>query len=163
MPRNILIRFNTLLSRRRHYSWILLRRHYNKTELLKEKMVIYLTLQGHCHFNKMFEFYPHVRTSNGLIPRIFGCTSFVHVHSQNRGKLDLRAIKCVFLGYSSTQKSYKCYHHPSKFFYIFADATFAENKAYFAPYSLQGEISNMEEKDWPLIGPLDLRPILSPK
>ena len=53
------------------------------------------------------KFYPHVKTSTGLIPRLFDCTSFVHVHSQNRGKLDPRAIKYVFLGYSSTQKGYK--------------------------------------------------------
>ena len=50
------------------------------------------------------KFYPHVRTPSGLIPRVFGCTSLVHVHSQNRGKLDPKAIKYVFLGYSSTQK-----------------------------------------------------------
>ena len=61
-------------------------------------------------------FYPHFRTSNGLTPRIFGCTAFVHVHSPHRGKLDPRAIKCVFLGYSSTQKGYKCYNPLSRKF-----------------------------------------------
>ena len=30
------------------------------------------------------KFYPHVRTSSNIIPRVFGCTSFVQVHSQNR-------------------------------------------------------------------------------
>ena len=49
-------------------------------------------------------FYPLFRISNGLTPRVFGCTAFVHVHSQHRDNLDPRAIKCVFLGYSSTQK-----------------------------------------------------------
>ena len=33
---------------------------------------------------------------------IFGCTAFVHVHSQGRDKLAPRATKCVFLGYSPT-------------------------------------------------------------
>ncbi|RVW75295.1 Retrovirus-related Pol polyprotein from transposon TNT 1-94 [Vitis vinifera] len=33
-------------------------------------------------------FYPHFRTSNGLTPRVFGCTAFVHVHGQHRDKLD---------------------------------------------------------------------------
>lgn len=42
------------------------------------------------------KFYPHVKVSNGLIPRIFGCTTFVHVHSPNRGKLDPRAIACIY-------------------------------------------------------------------
>ena len=51
-------------------------------------------------------FYPHFRALNGLTPKVFGCTAFVHVHSQHGDKLDPRAIKCVFLGYSSTQKGY---------------------------------------------------------
>ena len=67
-------------------------------------------------------FYPNVSTSNQLVPRIFGtifgCVSFVHVPSGDRGKLDPRALKCVFIGYSSTQKGYKCYHPPSKKFCV---------------------------------------------
>ena len=82
-------------------------------------------------------FYPHFRTSNGLTPRVFGCTAFVHVHSQHRDKLDPRVIKFVFLGYSSTQKGYKCYNPTTKFFYISADVTFIENKLFFPKYSLK--------------------------
>ena len=59
-------------------------------------------------------FYLNLNTTNNLVPRVFGCVSFVHVHSQNKGKLDPKALKCVFVGYSSTQKGYKCYHPPSK-------------------------------------------------
>ena len=61
-------------------------------------------------------FYPHFRTSNGLTPRVCGCTAFVHVHSQDRDKLDSRAIECVFLGYSSTHKGYICYNPSTKNF-----------------------------------------------
>ena len=57
-------------------------------------------------------FYPNLHTTNNLVPMIFGFVAFVHVHNQNRGKLDPRALKCVFVGYSSTQKGYKCYHPP---------------------------------------------------
>ena len=57
--------------------------------------------------------YPNFNITNNLVPKIFGCVAFVHVHSQHRGKLDPRALKCVFVGYSSTQKGYKCYHPPT--------------------------------------------------
>jgi transposase InsO family protein len=92
-------------------------------------------------------FYPNLHTTNNLVPRIFGCVSFVHIHSQSRGKLDPRALKCVFVGYSSTQKGYKCYHPPSKKFYVSADVTFNEQESYFTTPYLQGESSIMEDKD----------------
>ena len=59
------------------------------------------------------QLYPNIQSSFNLAPQVFGCTSFVHIHNHNRGKLDPRALKCVFVGYSSTQKGYKCYHPPT--------------------------------------------------
>ena len=35
------------------------------------------------------------------------------------------------MGYSSTQKGYKCYHPPSKKFFVSADVTFSESESYF--------------------------------
>lgn len=92
-------------------------------------------------------FYPDLNMSNKLIPRIFGCVSFVHVHTHQRGKLDPRALKCVFVGYSSTQKGYKCYHPLSKKFFVSFDVTFQENIGYFTQPYPQEEISKMENKD----------------
>ena len=40
-----------------------------------------------------------------LSPRIFGCVAFVHVLNPGLDKLSPRARKCVFLGYSRTQKT----------------------------------------------------------
>ena len=59
-------------------------------------------------------------------PKVFGCVCFVHNHTPTRGKLGPRAIKCVFLGYSSTQKGYKCYHPPTRKWYVSIDVTFFE-------------------------------------
>jgi transposase InsO family protein len=39
-------------------------------------------------------------------PKVFGCTCFVHDYRNSVGKLDPRAVKCIFLGYSPTQKGY---------------------------------------------------------
>ena len=87
-----------------------------------------------------------MRTTSHLTPKIFGCVSFVNVHGSNRGKLDLRAIKYIFVGYSSTQKRYKCYHPPTKKF-VSADVTFNESESYFPATYLQRENSIKEDKD----------------
>lgn len=80
-------------------------------------------------------FYPNLPVSSNLKPRIFGCVSFVHVHSQERKKLDPRALRCVFVGYSSTQKGYKCFHPTSKKFFVSRDVIFHEEEPYFTqPY-----------------------------
>ena len=105
-------------------------------------------------------FYPDLNTTNNLVPRIFGYVSFVHIHSQNRRKLDPRALKCIFVGYSSTQKRYKCYHLPSKKFYVSVDITFNEQESYFTNLYLQGEnLTRKDKKDFLL----DLSSILMSK
>ena len=37
-------------------------------------------------------------------PKVFGCTCFVKDYRPSVGKLDPRALKCIFVGYSSKQK-----------------------------------------------------------
>ncbi|CAL2268732.1 unnamed protein product [Prunus armeniaca] len=87
---------------------------------------------------------------NHLPPRVFGCISFVHLH--HSGKLDPHSLKCIFLGYSATQKGYKCYHPPSKKFFVTRDVTFHEEHAYFSHLSsetsLQGENISSEDKSY---------------
>ena len=87
------------------------------------------------------QFYLDIRSSFNLAPRVFRSTSFVHIHIHNQGKLDPRALKCVFVVYSSTQKRYKCYHPPTKKLYVSADVTFVENKPYLSTPYIQGELS----------------------
>ena len=98
------------------------------------------------------QFYPNFNTSNNLTPRIFGCTSFVHIHNHNRGKLDPRAVKCVFVGYSSTQKGYRCYQPTSKKFFVSVDVTFNESSLFFPRPYLQGGRTHWKiRKSWRII------------
>ena len=61
------------------------------------------------------------------------------------------------MGYSSTQKGYKCYHQPTRKLYISADVTFVENKPYFSTPYLQGELSILEDEK-SAIPPLEIIP-----
>ena len=49
-----------------------------------------------------------------LTPRIFGCVAFVHLHKNQCSKLDPCALRCVFVGYATHQKGYRCYHPPTQ-------------------------------------------------
>ena len=47
----------------------------------------------------------------GIVPKlyevhVFGCVCYVHVPKEKRKKLDPKAIKCIFLGYSETSKGF---------------------------------------------------------
>ena len=42
--------------------------------------------------------------------KVFGCTAYVHVPDELRTKLNTKAEKCIFIGYSLEQKRYRCYN-----------------------------------------------------
>ena len=42
--------------------------------------------------------------------RVFGSQAYALVHVQHRRKLDDKAMKCIFVGYSSKSKVYRLYH-----------------------------------------------------
>ena len=42
--------------------------------------------------------------------KVFGCIAYVHIPDELRSKLDPKAEKCKFVGYSLEQKGYRCYN-----------------------------------------------------
>lgn len=91
--------------------------------------------------------------SSSLIPpRVFGCVVFVHLHKHQRTKLDPCAVRCVFLGYATNTKGYRCYDPTTKRYYTTMDATFLESEYYFSSLPitshLQGEIGSKDLKWW---------------
>jgi len=79
----------------------------------------------------MITFYPSIPIMTSLQTRVFRCLVFFHVHSPYRGKLDPRAIKCVFIGYAPHKKEYKFYYPQSRKVYISKDVTFHETESFF--------------------------------
>ncbi|BBH03625.1 hypothetical protein Prudu_014550 [Prunus dulcis] len=63
--------------------------------------------------------------------KVFGCVTYVHVYSHQLSKLDPCALRCVFIGYSSTQKGYKCYHPPTQKVHVTLDVNFHEEVPYY--------------------------------
>ncbi|RVW80333.1 Leucine-rich repeat receptor protein kinase MSL1 [Vitis vinifera] len=94
--------------------------------------------------------FPTTRLISIVPPKIFGCSVFVHINQQHRSKLDPRSLKCIFLGYSSNQKGYKCYSPVTRKFYNSMDVTFFETQPYYPKNDIQGENSTQEYQFWDL-------------
>ncbi|KAL0548477.1 hypothetical protein IC582_012930 [Cucumis melo] len=77
------------------------------------------------------ESYPSTRLVSEVPLRVFGCTAYVHNFGPNQTKFTPRAQACVFVGYPIRQCSYKCFHPPSRKYFVTIDVTFCENRPYF--------------------------------
>ena len=60
--------------------------------------------------------------------KVFGCNSYVQVPEQKRSKLDKKAIKCIFVGYSQKSKGYKFYNPDTHKMLLSRDAIFLESR-----------------------------------
>ena len=64
--------------------------------------------------------------------KVFGCIAYVHVPDELRTKLDPKAEKCVFIGYSLEQKGYKCYNPVMHKLRVSRDVVFDEMASWYA-------------------------------
>ena len=58
--------------------------------------------------------------------KVFGCIAYVHVPDELRKKLEPKAEKCIFIGYSLEQKGYRCYNPVKSEFRVSRDVIFDE-------------------------------------
>ena len=76
-------------------------------------------------------------------PKVFGCTCFVlDVHLQV-SKLDLKSLKCIFLGYSCVKKGYRYYCPTLRRYFVSIDVVLFET----TPFSLSSTITSPGEAD----------------
>ena len=59
--------------------------------------------------------------------RVFGCTAYAHVDT---GKLEPRAVKCIFLGYGSGVKAYRLWNPETKKILLSRNVVFNESVIY---------------------------------
>ncbi|KAL0696244.1 hypothetical protein Bca4012_063424 [Brassica carinata] len=64
--------------------------------------------------------------------RVFGCTCFVLIPGEQRNKLEAKSMKCMFIGYSPTQKGYKCYNTETRRVIVSRDVKLMEGKGFYA-------------------------------
>jgi len=65
--------------------------------------------------------------------RVFGCIAYVHVPDEKRSKLDPKAEKCIFIGYSSEQKGYRCFNPSTRKWQVSRDVVFDEMASWYSP------------------------------
>ena len=63
--------------------------------------------------------------------RVFGCLCYVLVPGEQRNKLEAKSTKAMFIGYSITQKGYKCYDPETRRVLVSRDVKFVESKGYY--------------------------------
>jgi len=62
--------------------------------------------------------------------KVFGCKAYVHIPKEQRTKLEVKAVKCIFVGYSMESKAYRLYDPSKGRIIISRDVTFFEDKLF---------------------------------
>ena len=95
-------------------------------------------LKGVSPFHALFH-----RPPDLSLLKVFGCLCFPHLVPYTKHKLEPRSLPCIFLGYSTKQKGYKCLYLPTGHLYISKHVVFHEHHFLFSgsPANLSGKSS----------------------
>jgi hypothetical protein len=78
-------------------------------------------------------------------PKVFGCTCFVRDHNL-QWKNWICDVKCIFIGYPTGQKGYKCWSSSERRTFISMDMTFRESEPF---YGEKTDLSSLFDFDSP--------------
>jgi len=76
--------------------------------------------------------------------KVFGCIAYVHVPDEKKSKLDPKAKKCIFIGYSLEQKGYRCFNPSTQKLQVSRDVVFNEMVSWYSSLKIaeDGEARN---------------------
>jgi hypothetical protein len=90
--------------------------------------------------------------------KVFGCIAYVHVLDEKRSKLDPKAEKCIFIGYSLEQKGYRCFNPSTQKLQVSRDVVFDEMASRYPPLKIvedgkarNGDVPSKVEQESQLI------------
>ena len=70
--------------------------------------------------------------------KVFGCVCYVHVPNVFHSKLDPKDETCVFIGYASNKRGYKCFNPVTKKFFESMDVKFVEDHSFYQKKNFRG-------------------------
>jgi hypothetical protein len=93
--------------------------------------------------------------------KVFGCIAYVHVLDEKISKLNPKAEKCIFIGYSLEQKGYRCFNPSTWKLQVSRDVVFDEMVSWYPPLKItedgearNGDVpSNVEQESQLISGP----------
>lgn len=78
--------------------------------------------------------WPCLQTMSRSIPTFTWNHEFFDMwHTPIFTKTNPCALQCVFLGFNTQQKGYRCYQPPTRYMYVTIDVTFCEDELFFLP------------------------------
>src|SRR4051812_18720968 len=83
--------------------------------------------------------------------RTFSCVCFVLLPNHEKDKLSSKTYRCIFVGYSSSHKGYRCYDPITKRLRIAKHVSFLENVPYYQSKLSPQSISFLQSPETLLI------------
>jgi Reverse transcriptase (RNA-dependent DNA polymerase)/gag-polypeptide of LTR copia-type/GAG-pre-integrase domain/Integrase core domain len=86
--------------------------------------------------------------------KIFGCNAYAHIQDDERKKVDMKASRCMHVGYDESRKAYRVYDVDEKKLIVSRDVTFDESSSSLGRMQVSQEkmqVDSTEEQEYELI------------